>query len=99
MIAWCPKCLDDAILIERGDDLICTWCGDRKPAATPRPKAITTVRPNELRCSNCGKWKPDADYSHESARPSRRYHAQTCRPCDKIRRRLATIRRAEKRAA
>ena len=41
----------------------------------------TTVRPDTLRCSNCGVWQPDSAYVHNKRAKQRRGRHQVCRNC------------------
>ncbi len=43
--------------------------------------AAVTVRDEELRCTTCGKWKPDAEFPHNRANRQRRERHGQCRAC------------------
>lgn len=71
---------------------ICTVCGapaSRRYApmmSRCRPcfnrARATSVRPDELRCSSCRDWKPDADFAKGTGYPARRGRRNTCKLCD-----------------
>jgi hypothetical protein len=41
----------------------------------------TTVREDELKCTTCKEWKPDAEFPMNRTEPARRNHHTSCRPC------------------
>jgi hypothetical protein len=65
-------CVDCGATCTRRAETRCVECATRLRA--------TSVRPSELRCQTCRKWKPDKEFSR-GVRRSRRGRHQNCRSC------------------
>lgn len=75
----CPRCWAPATRYAGGVSALCRGCWARRQA--------TSVRDNELRCVDCGEWKPDREFALNRAAPARRGRHPVCRPCGTVRRR------------
>lgn len=56
------------------------------PTCSGEQRAAPNVRESELRCTQCGSWKPDEDFSAEK-RATRRGRRTWCRECETAKRR------------
>lgn len=78
----------------------CIGCGKtiwRKYLRCPTCAGLaqaTTVRPDTLRCSGCGEWKPDNAFPPTASNVARRNRHSVCRLCDAERHRQLRARRA-----
>jgi hypothetical protein len=71
----CPNCGKPASRNHSTGQHLCRACASARQA--------TSVRDDELRCSRCQQWKPDAEFpSDRNYRyAARRFHHSRCRPC------------------
>lgn len=54
------------------------YCADCRTERLNAPN----VRDGELRCTNCGEWKPDAEFTGDKAAKHRRFRRGWCRACE-----------------
>jgi hypothetical protein len=76
----CPGC-GNASACRHREGALCRTCRAKE--------TTTTVREDTLLCSTCGEWKPDDQFSPQSARITRRGRGHACNPCEAIRKREA----------